>query len=251
MKSLIIVLVLFSSSIYGQDVREIINRYLDTVSNGNIDNWKKIKSVYSEYESYYSQRDSEQKIHFLQPEKPSFCKSYQLVPYRHRIDRYEDSTYTHLKSTFYFLKDKTIILIGNIPPMIKKNPAPHSEFFSEHTPVFIWNLVNKSRSTELMGIKEFPIDGLLCYEIKITTKAQDYYLYINTETFLLEYWNVNKEGDPTSLVRFYNYKQIDDFLIPMSTSSMRNGFVFHWVNNRKIEFNTDIDPEHFIYKGKY
>ena len=110
--------------------------------------------------------------------------------------------------------------------------------------------MDKSSATELIGIKEFPIEGLLCYEIKITTKGQNYYLYINTETFLLEYWNSNKEGDRSSLAKFSNYKKIGDFLIPMSTSAMRNGSVYHWINNRKIEFNTDIDPELFVYKGK-
>ena len=200
-------------------------------------------------ESYYSQQDFEQKVNFFKADKPSFSKYYRLGPHRTRIDSYADSTFTNWKSSFYFLKDKTIIIMDNIPPMIKK-PKPPGEFFAEHDPVFIWKLVDKSSSTELMGIKEFPIEGLLCYEIKITTKGRNYYLYINTETFLLEYWNISKDEDPSSLAKFSNYKQIGDFLIPMSNSAMRNGFVYHWVNKRKIEFNTEIDPELFIYKGK-
>ena len=48
MKSLTIVFILFAAPLLGQDAREIVNRYLDTVSNGNIDNWNKIKSTYKE-----------------------------------------------------------------------------------------------------------------------------------------------------------------------------------------------------------
>lgn len=249
MKSLIIVFILLATSLYGQDAREIINRYLDTVSNGNVDNWNKIKSTYIESEVCYSQQNFEQKVSFLKPDKPSFHKSYRVPPYNHKIEIYEDSAFTRLLSSFYYLKNRTIILLGNIPPMIKE-PAPRDEFFSDHLPVQISKLVDKSKSIELLGIKQFPIEGLQCYEIKITTKGRNYVLYINTDTFLLEYWNGREDEDMSILAKFYNYKKVDGFLLPMSDCLMRNGVVYFWKNIKQIEINADIDPQLFNYDDK-
>jgi len=250
MKSLMVAFLLVSSIAYSQDAREIMNRYLDTVSNGNIENWNKIKSMYTESESYYSQQDFDQKVNFYKTDKPSFHKHYTFPPYGSRNELYSDSTFSELQSTFYFLKDKTIIILGKSPPIINKNARKPSEFSSIHTPVFISNLVNKSSAIEMMGIKEFPLDGTWCYQIKVTTKGRNYYFYINTETYLMDYWTVNQEEDLNSLVKYYNYKRIGDFLMPMSYSAMRNGFVYNWTNHRKIELNPEIDPDIFIYKGE-
>ena len=186
MKYLLIGFVLFSLSCYSQDGREIIKRYLDTVSNGDVRNWDKIKSVYTEYQSFYSQQAFEQRVDFGNVDKPSFCKSYRVGLEKNRIDSYGDSTFTKWLSTFYFLEDKTVILIGNIPPMIKKSRPP-GEFSSQHPPVFISRLVKKSSAVELLGVKEFLNEALLCYEVKITAKGRNYYYYIDVETFLLRY----------------------------------------------------------------
>src|SRR5687767_14751689 len=155
MKYLIILLVLVASSAHAQSAEEIVNRYLDTVSNGNIENWNKIKSIYIENESYSSQQDFEKQINFLKIEKPNFNRLFGARRYGSRIESYDDSTYTNLKSTFYFLKDKTVVSLPHIAPMITKNSGKDSEFFSEQTPVYIRNLLEKSSSAELLGIKEF------------------------------------------------------------------------------------------------
>ncbi|MEX2232237.1 MAG: hypothetical protein WD824_08760 [Cyclobacteriaceae bacterium] len=247
MKFLIVCLLFLSSSVYSQNAREIIHRYLDTVSNGDIDNWNKIKSIYIENESYSSQQDFEKQINFLKIEKPNFNKLFGARRYGSRIESYDDSTFSNLKSTFYFLKDRTVISLPDIAPMITKNSSKRSEFFSEHTPVYIRNLLEKSRATILLGIKEFRGEGIPRYQIKITTRGRNYYLYINTETYLLEYWNVSHEEDESFLTRFYNYKKVGDFLMPMSTSAMRDGIVYQWNDTRKIELNPEIDPRLFIY----
>lgn len=147
------------------------------------------------------------------------------------------------------LQDKSVILIGNMPPLIKK-PFDNEDFYSEHLPVKIFQIADKSKSVELLGIKEFPNEGLLCYEIKIHAKGRNYFLYINTETFLLEYWNGRPDEDRSILSKFYNYKRVDGFLIPMSDCLMRNGIVYYWCNKRKVEFNKEIDPEVFVYNIK-
>lgn len=248
MKYLLIGFVLFSLSCYSQDGREIIKRYLDTVSNGDVRNWDKIKSVYTEYQSFYSQQAFEQRVDFGNVDKPSFCKSYRVGLEKNRIDSYGDSTFTKWLSTFYFLEDKTVILIGNIPPMIKKSRPP-GEFSSQHPPVFISRLVKKSSAVELLGVKEFLNEALLCYEVKITAKGRNYYYYIDVETFLLRYSSTNKEDDRSSMAKFDDYKKIGDFLVPMFNAGIKNGFVFHWARKSKVEFNVDIDPELFVYKG--
>jgi hypothetical protein len=199
---------------------------------------------------YYSQQDFEQRVSLLKSDKPNFHKSYRIAPNDHKIEIYEDSTFTKRLSTFYFLKGKTVLLLSNIPPIVKPAPPRDEEFSSDHLPVQIWKLMQKSKSVQLLGIKEFPIEGLQCYEIKIITKERNSILFINTETFLLEYSNLRKDGDISFLAKFYNYKKIDDFLIPMSDCLMRNGIVYHWKNVRKIDINADIDPQVFKYQEK-
>jgi len=250
MRLLFIASVFFISTSSAQSAKDIVNRYLDTVSNGDIDNWNKIKSIYSESEGSYSHQHYEQKIDFLKTDNINFTKIFTLFPYNHKHELYADSAFTKLLSTFYFLESRTIVLISNMPPVIKPASPSRDEFFSDHLPVQIWKLMNKSKSVELIAIKEFPLDQVTCYEIKINTKGRNYYAYINTETFLLQYWNGNEEEDRSFLTKYYNYKKVGDFLMPMSHSGTRNGIVYFWNNTRKIEINADINPEIFSYQDK-
>ena len=76
LRLLVITLVLLPALLKGQDAREIIKHYLDTGSNGNIENWNQIRSLYTEGESYYSQNDFEQKVNLVKPDHPSYQRSY-------------------------------------------------------------------------------------------------------------------------------------------------------------------------------
>ena len=242
-----VLLVLFTQSLSGQTAQEIIARYLDTVSNGNIENWNQIKSLYTENEVYYSQQNFEQKIDLLKEEKGNYHKQHIVFPFKQKIEIYDDSIANKPLSTFYFLKDKTIILMGNMPPLVKE-PAARDEFFSHHLPVQISKLVRKSKSVELRGVKQFTFDGTSCYEINISVRDRNYILYINTQTFLLEYWNGRGDGDATALTKFSNYKKVDGFLIPMFECSLKNGIVYFSNNVKKYFINVDIDPRIFDYK---
>jgi hypothetical protein len=249
MKLLIGFLLSLSISAYAQNARDIVNRYLDTVSNGDIQNWANIKSIYIENENYSRHVGFDQKINLLKIEKPKFNRYFGIQHYGSRIESYDDSTFTNLKSTFYFLRDKTVIISADTPPFIRKNAKKRSEsFFSEHTPVYIRHLLDKSSAADLIGIKEFKNPDILCFHIRITAKGRNYHLYINRETFLLEYWNVSLLEDQSILTKFYNYKRIGNLLMPMSTSAMRNGVALHWNITRKIELNPEIDPGVFDYK---
>lgn len=248
MRLLIVMVTFFCTSLYGQNAREIIAHYLDTVSNGRVENWNKIESIYTESEVYYSQKDFNGDVDLLHRDKPSFHKRFTVLPYNQKEELYADSSFLKLTSTFYYLKDKTVIVLDNMPPMIKE-PTIRDEFHSVHLPVQIAKLLQKSRSVELLRIKEFPLEGFLCYEIRMTTKGRRYILYINTETFLLEYWNGREDEDLSILTRFSSYKKIENFLIPMSEKLVKNGAAYFWSDTKKYLINPEIDIELFDYKG--
>jgi hypothetical protein len=129
MRLLLFASVLWISNSYAQTAREIVNRYLDTLSNGKIENWNKIKSIYSENESFYSQQNFEQRIDPLKKENANFTKVFIVFPYNHKHELYADSSFTIPLSTFYFLENKTIILMSNIPPVINPASSSRDEFF--------------------------------------------------------------------------------------------------------------------------
>lgn len=248
MRFLIIAFILSTLSLHAQQAREIVNRYLDTVSSGDIRNWDKIKSTYTESESYYAQSDFEGKVNLLKPEKSSFNKTYTVWPQR-RIDSYSDSTFSNLTSSFYFLRAKTVIKIGNMSPMIK--PAPQlDEYNSEFLPLTIWKLLNRNKSVELVGLKEFSIDGIICYEIKMTIKNRVYLLYINSKTFLLEYWNGREDHDISILTKYADYRKIGDVWIPMFECLVRNDVTYFWSRTKIIQINSDFDLDILNYKEK-
>ena len=258
MKYLTAILILSAPSLKGQTAEEIINRYLDTVSNGNIENWYRIKTMYTENESYYSQNAFDQKVDFVTRDKPTFNKTYFAYPNNHRkverynmkIESYKDSTFSMPSGTSYFLTDKMVLLIGNLPPVVKP-PFEPDEFFSPHTPVYVWKLMNKSKSVELLAVKEFAMEENECYEIQIEVKEKRYFLYINKKTLLLEIFNASGTyTDPSSLGRFSNYRDVEGFLIPMTTRSAKNGITFFSDHIKKIKLNVDIDPSVFEYKEK-
>jgi len=137
--------------------------------------------------------------------------------------------------------------MGNVPPIIKQ-PAPKDDnLVSTDLPVQVSKLL-ESRSIELLGTREFPVDGLLCYEIKMIRKGRTYFLYINTSSFLLEYWNDREDGDLSILAKVYNYKRVDGLLIPMSDCLMKDGIVYYSSHIKKYLINAYIDPQVFIYK---
>jgi hypothetical protein len=242
-------LVLTSHCLTAQDARTILQQYIDTVSGGDVRNWEKIKSMYSEGQSYYSQQDFEQKLNMATPDKPSYYKTYLVLPDNHKIEYFDDTTSTRPNSTFYFLEKRSILLIGNIPPIIK--PAPEKDrFFSPHMPVYISNLMENSKSVELLGIKDFVTDGFSCYEIVMITKGRKYYLYINTQTLLLEYGCFGENEDRTTLGRYAEYKRFGELLMPMFDGIARNNILYYWNWKSKLKINEPIDPAIFEYKEK-
>lgn len=231
----------------GQTADEIIKHYFDTVSNGNIGNWKNIKSMYTEAVSFYSQEEADQSIpNLLHPPRPSYTTSYKVPPYKSRIESYSDSAHSQLESTFLWLPDKVIMWFKEMKPVVRplKERTP-----SYSNPLALSNLLEKSESMTYKGVKAFPADGISCYDIEVHTQDQkviDY--YFNTHTYLLEYHKIHNSSDSLNYVRYYNYRDIGNgLLLYMDYYTMRRGRIFNSNSIKKIEINCPIDPEKFEY----
>lgn len=168
-----------------QNATDIINRYLDTVSNGNLENWNKIKSAYIEYEVYHSQQNFEQATPNFSIVKAHSSKLYKVWPDKEKIEIYEDSTFSRLLSSSYYLENKTVLIFHNMDPIIK-SPWDDENMYFEFISARLQKLLHNNRSITLLGLKEFPVDGITCYEIEIRSKKFLYLIYFNTKTFLLE-----------------------------------------------------------------
>src|SRR5688572_4797715 len=79
-------------TLYAQDAHTIIDHYFDRVSNGNRDNWNKIKSAYIESITLYDQRAADKQLPNFVAQKPTIHKLFILWPDKCRDELYEDST---------------------------------------------------------------------------------------------------------------------------------------------------------------
>lgn len=236
---------ILTGSVQAQNANDIIQHYFDTVSNGDIKNWEKIRSVYIEAVSFYSQEEFDQSVpNFMNPARPSYVKEYRLHPYKLRRESYEDSTYRNLKSTMLWLHNKLIMRFGDMVPIIKPLKEPNAGDFD---PVYLSKLLRKSKSIKYNGVKEFVTDSLSCYDIEIQTKDFAINYYFNTSSYLLEYYKVFNSSDSLNYARFYDYKNIDGLLFNMGTYGMKNGRIFHSVKIKRIQINCPIDPKKFEY----
>ena len=78
MRIILIAFLAIAVSASAQDPKEIVKKYINTVSNGDIKNWKKISSVYAESIGAYGQDNFENKSDF-DVMRPGFSKTY-VVP---------------------------------------------------------------------------------------------------------------------------------------------------------------------------
>ena len=150
-----------------------------------------------------------------------------------------------MTSKFYFLKDKTVIFVGNMPPIEKPSKDP---FRYQTLPVGIKELMDKASSIKLLGIREFAKDSVSCYEIEITSKDLSERIYINTKTFLLEYTSILQNGEYVSMNRYSSYKKFDDLWFHSKEVSTRNDVPFYWSHILRLELNIPIDPKEFTCK---
>ncbi len=224
---------------FSQTGREILNRYLDTVSMGNVNNWSKIKTIYATSIFYYSSEDFGHKIQLSLYNNLGYKKILKIWPEQQKEEIYKDSLYKGTPNKFYFLKKKHVIIMGMMTPI--ETPAIKSVQF-DFFPVKIKNYINKSKSIRFIGLKELPGHSP-CYEIDIDAKEGKHQLFFNTKTFLLEgiYFPATKDYMIIS-----DYKNVDGYLIPTSTTTFKNGVKYAWETITAIVLNGPIDPLKFI-----
>lgn len=223
-------------------------KYLDTVSNGNIESWKKVRTLQRESVGYYHQDHFDQRPSFNSSGKPGFHRSYKVYPHHAKHVLYEDSSFTKALISTYSLKDKSVVIFANMSPIIK-GPTDSEEMFADLLPMQIEKLLNKSSSIKLLGTKQF-WDGANCYEIRMLVKGRTYMLYINSSTFLLEYWNNREDEDLSILTGFGDYQWVEGLLLPMREFMSRNGVVFFYSTTNKLEINRDIPMTIFDYPAR-
>jgi hypothetical protein len=232
-----------------QSPTEIIDRYLATVSNGNRANWQEIRSAFVEYDAYdHLQKGSQQGIPDFSIGAVHPSRLYKIWPDKEKIVTYEDSTFSNVVGSSYFLRDKTVLVFKNMDPIVKA-PWADPDMYFEFVPVRLSRVVNDAKSIKLLRTKEFPVDGFTCYEVEIRTKRFSYQVYFNVETFLIEYWNQSKLGDGTiTTTKFEDYKKVGPYLIPMTYISSTKGVVNFWLRYKKVEINIDIADDEFELK---
>src|SRR5690349_697607 len=162
-----------------QNAREIINHYLDTVSGGNIANWGKIKTVYIEAETFYSQEEFDRTQPTLSAKVVKYTKTFQEFPDKLKIETYEDSTYTRFSSATLWLakENKLILLFNNMAPIIKEFDDEPGDLH----PVYISKLVKKSKALNYKGIKNFDTAGSSCFDVEVVSKDVKIDLYFNVK----------------------------------------------------------------------
>lgn len=229
-----------------QDALEIIERYIDTVSNGDINNWKKIKSIFRESQGSFSQQEFDGAIPNLSPQT-RYIKTYKVFsPDKEKIELYSDSTYHEFLSG---LPDQMILEFNNMPRIIKPvdRQKRRASYFK---PVEISELARENRSITCTGITEFPIDGISCFEIVVETTDKRIGLYFNTQSYLLEYTRISGETESfsdSSYVRYTDYRNIDGLLFYMAYYATRNGRIFHSSKTKSIHVNYPIDRKKFQF----
>ena len=242
--TLFAITLLVSGTAQGQNTDDIIRYYFETVSNGDLDDWHKIKSVYIEGVSFYNEQASAEPsmLNHMESIRPSYQKLYREWPDKLRIELYSDSTYNQFLSSNLWLHDKLITQFGNMEPIMKPLEMPNSWDFD---PVYLSKLLDRSKSIEYKGTKHFEIDGIVCFDILVKTKELTVDYYFNRETYLLEYYKILNKSDSTNYVKLFDYKEINGLLFNMATYAMSNGRILHSYTISRIEINRPIEPGKF------
>lgn len=228
--------------VFAQTADEILDHYFAAVSNGDVDNWSKIKSAYIESESsYFELKPGEISTNSAGPKK-KIEKRYRQWPDKSMSELYEDSV---LVSTTYHVGNNHFMVMNHRAP-IPIDTRPYEPYF-EFDPILIQHTVEKSTSIRLRGIKK--IDSLHCYDIQVVTPALVWHFYFNTTTFLLEFWNNSVNGDTSNFTKVYDYKKVNDLLIPTAEAKFKNGIMFYSAKVTQLILNAPINPKKFLFKA--
>lgn len=232
---------LLGSSCFAQSAEEILQKYFAIVSNGDIKNWDKIQSVRVESEVFYNHQESQGSPLIVASRKPGqYHRVYRQWPDKLKTEIYEDSTYSNLLSYTLWRADKKKLIhwFNNVP----SSTVQIEEVKWDFQPLFLYKQVKNSKSIEYKGIKNLENNSASYFVIEVRTKAATFHLYLNTESYLLEY---SMSPDGSDYIKFYDYQTIDGFVFNMSYYATKNGSIFFGYRNTKIDINYPIDPNVF------
>lgn len=230
----------FSVLCSAQSAKEILQTYFDTVSNGEIRNWDKIRSVYIESVAFYNSQQADASQLSVSPAKSHYYKTYREWPDKLKTEIYEDSLYTKLLSYTLWRGDKKKLVhwFANGP-----GPTIQIEGVSwDFGPIQFYKRIKGSRSVSNLGIKNLDLNGGSYFVIEVKAKDATFHLYINTTTYLVEY---SMSPDGSSYSRYSDYQIIDDLGFNMSCYTVKDGHILNGYHDKKIHLNYPIDKKVF------
>jgi hypothetical protein len=155
---------------------------------------------------------------------------------------YSDSLFNDLIGEFYFFKDKKFIFLGNMAPM---EVSGDNSMFFDFLPMTVQKHMKDSKAITYNGIKTLPGLKSSLHEVEIQGKDNIRMFFFNTDSFLLEAIMFPE----ANIFWFYSdYRDIDDYLMPMTSGSSNNGHVFSTNHITSMSFNQPIDKSKFKFK---
>jgi hypothetical protein len=230
-------ILLFNLSASGQV--DVLQRYLDTVSNGDVATWSKIRSLRATSVSFFSKNAFQNGHEDFNSDPLGYTILYKVWPGKEKEETYSDSLYHHLTGEFFFIENMRTILLRNVPPVYSK--ADKSRAFDFY-PVKIHRYMEESRAIRNFGLTFLEGKQVECYDIEIETKKEKHRFLFNSKTFLLEavyfperktYWYISE------------YRIFDGYLIPTYILGVKDGIVYEWTKYKSFDINFEIDPSKF------
>lgn len=231
-----------------QTSEEILDRYFKASSNGDIGKWNQVKTLYSTSIGYFNRKSTETPLDSTFDLKDiSYHKSYKRWPSELKEELFDDSLFKDHSSSFYFLKNKTIIKLAFMDPI---EVTQKEEVMLDFYPIQIHKHVLNNTSIMYKGIR--PIPGIVTpsHEIEIKTPSAVRIFFFNPKSFLLDAIYFPEANYYTVIS---DYRLFDGYLLPTYEVSMRNGITFAWMRYRTFEFNVKFDEHQFDpqYEKKY
>jgi thiol-disulfide isomerase/thioredoxin len=233
---------------FGQTAEEILSRYFKASSpNGDISKWDEIKTLYSTSVGYFNPKSVDAPLDTtFDPKIINYHKSYKRWPDEQKEELFGDSLLKYHNSSFYFLKNRTVIMLGFMDPIEVNRKNQEIDFY----PMRIYKYMRKSKSISYGGIKVIQGKSVPCYEIEIKTSDASHVLFFNTESYLLDaiYFT-----EPNYYTMLSDYRLFEGYLLPTYEVSKRNGVTIAWKRHRTYEFNVKFDENQFDpqYEKKY
>ncbi len=229
-----------NTQLFGQTGKEVINSYLETVSNGDPSKWLLIKSAYATSVGYFDVASFQSSVNLMNTNPPIYKKMWKVWPDHQREELYSDSLFADITSLFYFLPNKHVILIKGMPVIESK---PKKNVWFEFYPIRIQQYVKESTEIELNDWKVIPGKTYELLEVRIKTKTDEHFLLFNPSTYLLEaiyfpqtdiYWVLS------------DYKEFDGYLIPGTVKEFKSRLLYSTLTYTSFSINIDIDPKLFV-----